>query len=112
MRNRSFGRNHATYLGGRFGRASSGLVIGVGLLLAGCQQKMAEQPSYRPMQPCSFFPDGQSTRPIVAGTVARGHLRSDGPLYTGRRPEAVGRPLVLRRPFPAGRGNPSAKEIE
>jgi len=46
---------------------------------------MAAQPSYKPLDPSSFFPDGRSARPLVAGTVARGHLRTDLHLYTGRR---------------------------
>jgi mono/diheme cytochrome c family protein len=55
-------------------------------LAAGCQQKMATQPSYRPDQPSSFFPDGRADRPQVPGTVARGHLRTDAHLYAGSRP--------------------------
>ncbi len=50
----------------------------------GCQQKMADQPSYKPLQPCDFFPDGRSERPIVPFTVARGHLRTDLAFFTGR----------------------------
>jgi mono/diheme cytochrome c family protein len=41
------------------------------LCLAGCQQEMARQPSYRPLQPSTLFPDGMSSRPLVAGTVHR-----------------------------------------
>ncbi len=44
--------------------------------LAGCQQEMARQPAYRPMQASEFFGDGRSARPFEAGTVARGYLRS------------------------------------
>jgi len=51
----------------------------------GCQQKMAGQPSYQPLEPSSFFADGRSARPLVAGTVARGHLRTDVALYNGRK---------------------------
>src|SRR5438270_3737021 len=54
-------------------------------LLPACQQQMAEQPSYRPDQPSSFFPDGRADRPVVPGTVARGHLRTDTHLYAGSR---------------------------
>jgi mono/diheme cytochrome c family protein len=57
----------------------------VACLLSGCQQKMAVQPSYKPLDPSDFFPDGRSARPLVAGTVARGHLRTDLPLFTGKR---------------------------
>ncbi len=52
--------------------------------VSGCQQKMADQPSYKPLQPCDFFPDGRSERPLVPGTVARGHLRTDLAFFTGR----------------------------
>jgi hypothetical protein len=54
------------------------------LLLAGCQQQMAEQPSYRPDEPSAFFPDGRADRPLVPGTIPRGHLRTDTALYTGK----------------------------
>lgn len=66
-----------------------GSVLGLllaAILLSGCQQKMASQPSYRPLEPAPFFSDGRSSRPLVAGTVARGHLRTDGALYTGLKP--------------------------
>src|SRR5438270_811753 len=53
--------------------------------LAGCQQKMAVQPSYKPLDPSGFFADGRSARPPVPGTVARGHLHTDTAFYTGRR---------------------------
>jgi hypothetical protein len=46
---------------------------------------MADQPSYTPLEPNTFFPDGRSGRPLVPGTVARGHLRLDRELYTGMK---------------------------
>jgi mono/diheme cytochrome c family protein len=52
---------------------------------AGCQQKMADQPSYKPLEPSGFFADRRSARSPVAGTVARGHLHADPAFYTGRR---------------------------
>jgi mono/diheme cytochrome c family protein len=57
------------------------------LLLAAtaCQQKMASQPSYKPLDPSTFFPDGRSARPLIPGTVARGHLRTDQQLFAGKR---------------------------
>jgi mono/diheme cytochrome c family protein len=41
------------------------------LCLAGCQQDMARQPSYRPLQPSPLFADGNSARPLVEGTIHR-----------------------------------------
>ena len=66
------------------------------LILAGCQQQMADQPSYRPLDPSDFFPDGRSSRPVVAGTVARGQLRTDTALYEGRDEKGE---LVKEFPF-------------
>jgi len=56
-------------------------------LLTGCGfQEMDRQPKYqRPFQPSSFFADGQSSRPVVPGTVARGQLRVDRAYYEGKR---------------------------
>ena len=58
-------------------------------LLLGCRQDMHVQPKYVPGDPSSFFPDGRSERPPVAGTVARGQLRTDELLYAGRTNGAV-----------------------
>lgn len=58
--------------------------IVVFLLLTGCdQQDMVVQPKFRPLQESSFFADGQASRPLVAGTVARGQLRTDRAFYAG-----------------------------
>jgi mono/diheme cytochrome c family protein len=54
-------------------------------LLSACQQDMATQPSYKPDEPSLFFSDGRAARPMVPGTVARGHLRTDRQLFTGKR---------------------------
>jgi mono/diheme cytochrome c family protein len=55
-------------------------------LLAGsaCRQDMHDQPKYVPLRQSSFFGDERSARPLVAGTVARGHLHEDALLYTGK----------------------------
>jgi mono/diheme cytochrome c family protein len=66
----------------QFGMFNAVLVALVGL--TGCQQKMAKQPSYQPDDACAFFSDGTSSRHPVSGTVARGHLKIDTALYTGR----------------------------
>ncbi len=74
-----------------------GLLIGF-LSAAGCQQEMAEQPSYKPAQPSDFFADGRSERPAVVGTVARGYLHTDVALFTGRRVGKDGLPLGSATP--------------
>ncbi|MGX2040420.1 c-type cytochrome [Methylocaldum sp. MU1018] len=45
--------------------------IPMSLALIGCERDMADQPKYEPLEASSFFADGQSARPLVAGTVAR-----------------------------------------
>jgi hypothetical protein len=42
------------------------------------------QPRYDPQEESAFFYDGSATRLPVPGTVARGQLRDDGVLETGR----------------------------
>ena len=44
---------------------------------------MAEQPSYDPLEKSEFFDDQRASRPLVEGTVARGHLGDDEHLYHG-----------------------------
>jgi Cytochrome C oxidase, cbb3-type, subunit III len=65
------------------------------LLLAGCRQKMADQPRYEPLARSTFFDDGRAARPLEEGTVARGQLRNDRHLYAGKE----GDKLVDTFPF-------------
>src|SRR5215469_15628465 len=52
--------------------------------VSGCRLDMHLQPKYLPYAPTQFFHDGRSERQPVEGTVARGQLRLDELLYTGR----------------------------
>jgi hypothetical protein len=56
----------------------------IGMVLAGCRLDMHIQPKYLPYDPTNFFGDGRSERPPVPGTVARGQLRLDELLFTGK----------------------------
>lgn len=75
-------------------------VISVALLsvvaAAGCRQDMHDQPRVKPMARSDFFDDKRAARPLVDGTVARGQLRDDDHLYTGR----IGKELATTYPFP------------
>jgi mono/diheme cytochrome c family protein len=53
-------------------------------IASGCRQDMHDQPRYEPLRGAPFFADARSARPLVEGTVARGHLRDDELLYTGK----------------------------
>jgi len=44
-----------------------------------CRQAMEDQPRYEPLEASTFFPDGRSSRPLLPGTVARGHLDDTAP---------------------------------
>jgi len=69
--------------------------------LPGCRLDMHIQPKYLPLAKTDFFGDGRSERPVVEGTVARGQLRLDEHLYTGR----VNGQLATTFPFPITRAD-------
>lgn len=75
------------------------LVAAASLGLAACRQDMHDAPRYKPLRASDFFADGRSARNLPAGTVARGWLREDDALYTGK----VNGQLVDEFPFPIGR---------
>lgn len=52
--------------------------------LAACRQDMHDQPKYEPYEVSSFFDDKRTARNPVEGTIARGNLRADEHLYTGK----------------------------
>ena len=56
----------------------------VALAAAACRQDMHDQPKYIPLRESTFFGDLRSARPLVEGTVARGHLHDDPLLYSGK----------------------------
>ncbi|HYL47539.1 MAG TPA: cytochrome c [Candidatus Limnocylindrales bacterium] len=70
-----------------------------GAFLPGCRLDMHIQPKYLPYDSTTFFDDGRSERQPVPGTVARGHLRLDELLYTGKENGV----LSNRFPFPISR---------
>ncbi|MGH7128927.1 MAG: c-type cytochrome [Planctomycetaceae bacterium] len=77
------------------------MTAALALCLAACRppQKMADQPAYQPLEKSTFFENGMSARPPVEGTIARGQLRDDSLLYTGR----VAGQVADAYPFPITR---------
>lgn len=51
---------------------------------AACRRDMQDQPRYEAYERSDFFKDGISSRPLIEGTVARGNLRENTALYTGK----------------------------
>src|SRR6266436_10441882 len=53
--------------------------------LSACRRDMQDQPKAIAFRESSFFKDGVSSRPPVAGTVPRGYLRADREFYFGKK---------------------------
>ena len=68
----------------RYAVSASIVVIVAFFTGVACRQDMHDQPKYVPMRASTFFGDERSARPVLAGTVARGQLRDDPMLYTGK----------------------------
>ena len=83
---------------------AGGACVAALLALGGCRQDMHQAPRYDPLEASDFFPDGRASRGLVAGTIARGQLRDDPALSTGKQgatfvsemPVEVTRDLLLR----------------
>ncbi len=69
------------------------------VVLAGCRQDMHDTPRYEAFEASSSFADNRASRTAPAGTVARGWLRDDEALYTGK----VAGQAVDEFPFAIGR---------
>jgi mono/diheme cytochrome c family protein len=52
--------------------------------LAACRQDMHDAPRYEAYEASASFTDGRASRSAPTGTVARGWLREDEALYTGK----------------------------
>ena len=63
---------------------AASVLAGAVAAAAGCRQDMHDQPKYIPLRESAFFGDDRSARPIIEGTVARGHLHEDTLFYTGK----------------------------
>ena len=60
------------------------ILLAATLSLAACRQDMHDQPRFKPFAESDFYTDLRSARSPVEGTVARGQLREDAYLYTGK----------------------------
>jgi mono/diheme cytochrome c family protein len=59
-------------------------IVASASILAGCRQDMHDTPRYEAYEASSTFADNRASRSAPAGTVARGWLRDDEALYTGK----------------------------
>ncbi len=59
-------------------------ILGFGaLILSGCNTDMWRQPKQEPLDESEFFADHAANRPLVPGTIPRGHLREDDAFFAG-----------------------------
>lgn len=65
-------------------------VVGLTLLSVGCRYDMQDQPRYKPYKESTFFGDNRASRDLPEGTVARGLLRENKALYTGKKEVTAG----------------------
>lgn len=71
-------------------------VLVAGIVSTACRQDMHDAPRYEPLEASTFFANGGASRMPVANTVARGYLREDELLHTGK----VGGQLADLFPMP------------
>lgn len=91
----AFGLRISDFRRGRLLKLAAALMIAAAAV--GCRRDMFQQPYSKPLEPSDFFRDNaMSSRPLVAHTVARGHLDADQAFYTGK----IGTNLVEALPIP------------
>ena len=71
------------------------IALAAAVLVAGCRQDMHDAPRYEAFEASSTFADNRASRVAPVGTVARGWLRDDEALYSGK----VAGQLVDQFPF-------------
>jgi len=60
------------------------VVLTLVVFAAACRQDMHNAPRVDPYEETDAFADGRGMRPLVEGTVARGHLNDDELMFTGK----------------------------
>ena len=60
------------------------LALCAATVMVACGENMRYSARIQPYDPSGFYPDQQSARPVISGTVALGMLRGDELLYTGK----------------------------
>jgi mono/diheme cytochrome c family protein len=76
-------------------------IVACVLIVAGCRQDMHDSPRYEAFEASASYADNRASRTAPAGTVARGWLREDEALYTGK----VNGQAVTTFPFAITRAN-------
>ena len=90
-------RRHAQWCGDSqlWRRGFSPALILLAVLGAACRQDMHNAPRVDPYEETDAFADGRGMRPLVEGTVARGHLNDDELMFTREGGRAVRRSVPV-----------------
>jgi hypothetical protein len=65
------------------------VVLAVACTASACRQDMHDNPKYEPLEVSTFFKDQRAGRQPVPGSIARGHLKEDKLLHTGKNGDAI-----------------------
>ncbi len=65
-------------------RSSALLLLSVSLLVGGCRSELYDMEYGEPLEKSEFFSDKRMSRPLVEGTVPRGHEDADDLMYRGK----------------------------
>ncbi len=65
-------------------RSSALLLLSVSLLVGGCRSELYDMEYGEPLEKSEFFADKRMSRPLVEGTVPRGHEDADDLMYRGK----------------------------
>jgi mono/diheme cytochrome c family protein len=80
--NHTMNRHYEITHNSRFRSAT--LILASLILLGGCRSELYDQEYGEPLEESEFFADKRMARPLVEGTVARGHLNEDELMYAGK----------------------------
>jgi len=80
------------------GRFALALVLAASA--SACRQDMHDAAKYEPLEKSPFFKDQRASRQLIPGTIARGQLKEDKLLFTGKNGDAISDTF----PFPVTAG--------
>jgi mono/diheme cytochrome c family protein len=76
------------------------LLLPLAFLVSGCRMDMQDQPRGEAYERSDFYDNKMASRPPVEGTVARGELRENAALYTGKTGTGAQAQLINTMPVP------------
>lgn len=90
--------SHASGVRRSLGTLALALVVAASA--SACRQDMHDAAKYEPLERSAFFKDQRASRQLLPGTMARGQLKEDKLLFTGKNGDAISDTF----PFPVTAG--------